>query len=112
MTSRLAPAAPFARPAHRTCCQRPMTSIEVSSSLADPGSTLALHTCSGCGHHVWERDGVELDRAGVLGVVRDRVAEGPAPRVPRPRKTRAGAVATRDRRDLQARLAGFSVLGQ
>ena len=66
-----------------------MSSIQVTSPLDPSAATLALHTCSSCGRHVWERDGEELDRATVLDMVKDRVAEGPAPRVPRPRKPRA-----------------------
>lgn len=65
-----------------------MTSIEVTSPLGDRTSTLALHTCSHCGAHVWQRDGVTLERDAVLDVVRDRIAEGPIPRVPRQRKPR------------------------
>ncbi|MCW2501112.1 MAG: hypothetical protein JWN87_2788, partial [Frankiales bacterium] len=42
-----------------------------------------------CGRHVWERDGEVLDRSTVLGAVRERIAEGPAPRVPRARTPRA-----------------------
>jgi len=89
-----------------------MTSIQVSSSLARPGSTLALHSCAGCGRHTWERDGVELDRDAVLGVVRERIAEGPPKRVPLPRRPRAAAPKAVDRRALDVRLAGFSILGQ
>jgi len=72
-----------------------MTTIEVTSTLAAPAAKLALHTCSGCGRHVWERDGVELDRVAVLGIVRDRIAEGPAARVPRQRKPRSAAAVRR-----------------
>lgn len=72
-----------------TCCRRPMSSIQVTQPVDASVATLALHTCTSCGRHVWERDGVELDRASVLAIVRDRIAEGPAPRIPRPRKPRA-----------------------
>lgn len=90
------------RTGHR-CCHRQMSSIEVSSSLSTPDSTLALHTCAGCGRHLWERDGVELDRAALLGIVRDRIAEGPAPRVPRSRGHREAP---------PAQLIRHTVLGQ
>ena len=66
-----------------------MSSIQVTSPLDTAVATLALHTCTSCGRHVWEREGAELDRAAVLDVVKHRVAEGPAPRIPRPRKPRA-----------------------
>ena len=66
-----------------------MSSIQVTSPLDTAAATLALHTCSACGRHVWERDGETLDRAALLDVVKDRIAEGPAPRVPRPRTPRA-----------------------
>ena len=70
------------------CCTLPMTTIEVTQAIGD-GVTLALHTCASCGRHVWERDGVELDRTEVLDVVQSRIAEGPAARVPGPRPARA-----------------------
>ncbi len=71
-----------------------MTSIEVTSPHGGHTSTLALYTCGHCGSHIWSRDGVELDRDAVLDTVRDRIAEGPAPRIPRQgaRPTRAGLV--------------------
>ena len=102
----------------RACCRRPMTSIEVTATLADPLATLALYTCSGCGRHVWERNGVELDRSAVLDVVRDRISEGPAPRVPRARKPRTApvmvptAVPEQERREMRERLAAFEVHGR
>jgi hypothetical protein len=65
-----------------------MTLIEVTSPLAEGTSKLSLETCSSCGRHVWQRDGQDLDRDEVLAIVRDRVAEGPTARVPRPRKPR------------------------
>lgn len=70
-----------------TCCRKPMSSIEVTSSRATGSSTLALWTCSACGRHIWQRDGVELDRSAVLDVVRDRIAEGPIPRTPQRART-------------------------
>ncbi|CAA9327904.1 MAG: hypothetical protein AVDCRST_MAG16-1136 [uncultured Frankineae bacterium] len=33
------------------------------------GTTLVLHTCSACGHHVWQRDGQVADRAELLAGV-------------------------------------------
>ncbi len=65
-----------------------MTSIEVTSPVGDSSATLSLHTCSACGAHRWERDGVALERAEVIDVVRARLAAGPVPQVPRPRATR------------------------
>ncbi len=103
------------------CCTRRMTSIVVTHEDA---SHLTLHTCSCCGAHVWERDGVALDREAVLGVVRERIADGIPRTVPAPRRrqvtlplrveidldaARAEARGTRqERRDL---LAGFTVQG-
>jgi hypothetical protein len=72
-----------------------MTSIEVTSPLAEGATTLALQTCSACGRHVWHRDGVILDREAVLEIVRERIAEGPAARVPRPRNPRPSAARPR-----------------
>lgn len=89
-----------------------MTPIQVSSSLARPGSSLALHSCAGCGRHAWERDGVELDRDAVLGVVRERIAEVPPKRVLLPRRPRIAAPKAVDRRELDVRLASFSIPGQ
>ena len=65
-----------------------MTTIEVTRRL-DDACTLTLHTCSSCGRHVWERDGLVLERAEILGVVQERVAEGSAARAASPRKVRA-----------------------
>ncbi len=70
------------------CCRHPMTSIEVSTPLAEGSSTLTLSTCSTCGRHVWERDGQVLERDAVLAVVRDRVASGAPPRGGRSRAAR------------------------
>jgi hypothetical protein len=87
MTTSHAPAA--ATRAAAVCCRRPMSTIAVTAPLTDGVATLALHSCSACGRHVWERDGEVLDRSTVLGAVRERIAEGPAPRVPRARTPRA-----------------------
>lgn len=80
------------------CCGKPMTSIEVTSPRGESSSTLALRTCGHCGSHTWQRDGVALDRDAVLDVVRDRIAEGPAPWVPRPRQIRPSRARSEDRR--------------
>lgn len=90
------------------CCSRPMSTIEVTSPLAAPGATLALHTCSSCGLHVWEREGQVLDKDAVLGVVKDRIAEGPAPRVPAPRKVRPSRAKVSEA-ELRERLSEFTV---
>ncbi len=111
-----------------------MTTIVVTHSdpdaLGDAGSaeSLTLHTCSTCGGHVWERDGTPLDRAEVLGVVRDRIGAKPA-RVPQPRRRRqvvlpvtvavaetapAGSVPEQGderTREIRALLSGFTVQG-
>lgn len=63
-----------------------MSTISVTSGLAAPTSTLALHTCASCGNHVWERDGMEVAHDQVLDAVKARVAEGPLPRASSTRK--------------------------
>jgi hypothetical protein len=92
-----------------------MTRIEVTQPAAEGSATLTLHTCSTCGTHRWERDGVALDRDAVLGVVRDRLAEGPAPRVPKPRTARARPAPTALPQartiDIREQLARFTVHG-
>ncbi len=92
------------------CCGRPMSTIEVTSPLAAPGATLALHTCSSCGLHIWEREGQVLDHDAVLGIVRDRIAEGPAPRVPTPRKVRPSRARVAGV-DVRERLSEFTIHG-
>lgn len=96
-----------------------MTGIEVTAPLGESAATLTLHTCSACGAHRWERDGVALQRAEVIEVVRARLAEGPPPRVPRPRAARparpaAPAVPPPAPRtiDVRDKLAGFTVHGK
>jgi len=85
-----------------------MATIEVTSPVGEGASTLALHTCSSCGRHVWLRDGEMLDRDAILDSVRDRIAEGPARRVPSPRVAPARDAPPRDAppRDAAPRAAG------
>ncbi len=73
-----------------------MTTIQVTQPQSEGSATLTLHTCSACGSHVWEREGERLDRGSLLGVVRERLAEGPAPRVPAPRAARPTRVVLPD----------------
>ena len=103
----------------RMCCRRAMTSIEVTQPVGETTATLTLHTCSSCGIHRWERDGVALERADVIDVVRARLAEGPTPRVPRPRaaRPRAAAPAVPPAEpprtiDVREQLARFTVHGE
>lgn len=70
------------------CCRRPMTGITVTQPRGEGVSVLSLYSCGGCGRHLWERDGQPLQRNEVLQVVKERLAEGPAPRVPKPRSRR------------------------
>ena len=93
-----------------------MTSIEVTAPIGETSATLTLHTCSACGAHRWERDGVALERAEVIDVVRARLAEGPVPRVPRPRAARpprpvAPVVPPARTIDVRDQLARFTVHG-
>lgn len=69
-------------PGTATCCRRAMSSIEVTAR----GVTLVLHSCTSCGQHVWERDGVQADRADLLEGVRTFLEQ---PRIPTPRRRRA-----------------------
>jgi hypothetical protein len=91
-----------------------MTSIEVTAPVGEAEATLTLHTCSSCGAHRWERDEVALERAEVIDVVRARLAEGPTPRVPRPRAARPAApvVPTARTIDIRDQLAHFTVHGE
>ncbi|MCW2615236.1 MAG: hypothetical protein JWN08_2230 [Frankiales bacterium] len=68
----------------QACCRRTMSSIEVTAR----GVTLVLHSCTACGRHVWERDGVVADRAELLDGVRTFLEQ---PRIPTPRKRRTPA---------------------
>ncbi|MCW2715020.1 MAG: hypothetical protein JWN88_2067 [Frankiales bacterium] len=65
-----------------TCCRRAMSGIEVTAR----GVTLVLHSCTSCGRHVWERDGVQADRAELLEGVKTFLEQ---PRIPTPRRRRA-----------------------
>lgn len=64
----------------RTCCRRPMSSIELTTR----GVTLVLHSCTACGRHLWEKDGETADRAELLKGVKTFLAQ---PRVPTPRRS-------------------------
>lgn len=94
-----------------------MTSIEVTAPVGEAAATLTLHTCSACGAHRWERNGVALERAEVIDVVRARLAEGPVPRVPGPRAARparpvAPVVPPARTIDVRDQLARFTVHGR
>ena len=65
-----------------TCCRRAMSGIEVTAR----GVTLVLHSCTSCGRHVWERDGVKADRAELLEGVKTFLEQ---PRIATPRRRRA-----------------------
>lgn len=67
-----------------TCCGRSMSTIEVTAR----GVTLVLHSCTSCGQHLWERDGVRADRVELLEGVQTFLEQ---PRVPTPRHRRTGA---------------------
>ena len=64
----------------RDCCRRVMSSIEVTTR----GVTLVLHSCTACGRHIWEKDGVTADRAELLDGVKTFLEQ---PRVPTPRRS-------------------------
>lgn len=118
MTSRPAPATTTAVP---TCCSRPMSTISVTDAVTE----LSLLSCSSCSRHAWLKDGVLLDREGMLAAVKERLAEAPRPKGGRPKGSgkkpartaapvpapRAAADAERAR-DMKAMLSGFRVLGQ
>lgn len=63
------------------CCYREMSSIELTTR----GVTLVLHSCTSCGRHIWERDGVQADRADLLQGVKTFLEQ---PRIPTPRRRR------------------------
>lgn len=58
--------------ATRTCCNRPMTGLQVGRPA------VVLHTCGACGMHRWTREGVEVDRVQLLDALTPR-AEPPPP---------------------------------
>jgi hypothetical protein len=74
------PTTPSPTTTTRACCRRPMSSIEVTTR----GTTLVLHSCTACGRHVWEKDGVTADRAELLNGVKTFLEQ---PRVPTPRRS-------------------------
>ena len=65
-----------------SCCRRPTTSIEGTTRRV----TLVLHSCTACGHHLWERDGQVADRAELLEGVKTFLEQ---PRIPTPRRRRS-----------------------
>jgi hypothetical protein len=77
-------AAPAARAAAevvvRSCCRRPMSTIEVTTR----GSALTLHSCTACGRHLWEKDGQTADRADLLDGVKLYLEQ---PRLPTKRRS-------------------------
>jgi hypothetical protein len=123
-------AAPAPAAAAPVCCGRVMSAI----SVTDAATELALLSCSACSRHAWLKDGVLLDREGMLDAVRERLAEVPRPRggrpkgsgkkaVPAPRSATpaprpaapapsASEVAAERARDMRSMLSGFRVLGQ
>lgn len=64
----------------RSCCRRPMSSIEVTTR----GVTLVLNSCTACGRHLWEKDGQTADRAELLDGVKTFLEQ---PRIPTPRRS-------------------------
>ena len=69
-----------AEPVVRSCCRRPMSSIEVTTR----GSALTLHSCTACGQHLWEKDGQTADRAELLDGVKLYLEQ---PRIPTKRRS-------------------------
>ena len=65
----------------RSCCRRPMSSIEVTTR----GSALTLHSCTACGRHLWHKDGQTADRAELLDGVKTFLEQ---PRIPTKRRSR------------------------
>ena len=74
------PSSPTTTTPARTCCRRPMSSIEVTTR----GTALVLHSCTACGRHIWEKDGQTADRAELLDGVKTFLEQ---PRVPTPRRS-------------------------
>jgi hypothetical protein len=64
----------------RSCCRRPMSTIEVTTR----GVTLVLNSCTACGRHLWEKDGQTADRAELLNGVKTFLEQ---PRMPTPRRS-------------------------
>ena len=64
----------------RSCCRRPMSTIEVTTR----GSALTLHSCTACGRHLWEKDGRTADRADLLDGVKLYLEQ---PRLPTKRRS-------------------------
>jgi hypothetical protein len=48
------------------CCRKPLSTIAVTTR----GASLTLRSCTSCGRHVWEKDGVVADRAELLDGVK------------------------------------------
>jgi hypothetical protein len=69
-----------AEPVVRSCCRRPMSTIEVTTR----GSALTLHSCTACGRHLWEKDGETADRAELLDGVKLYLEQ---PRIPTKRRS-------------------------
>ena len=80
MTSSPSQTATATATAARSCCRRPMSSIEVTTR----GVTLVLNSCTACGRHLWEKDGVTADRAELLDGVKTFLEQ---PRIPTPRRS-------------------------
>jgi hypothetical protein len=57
-----------------------MSTIEVTTR----GVALVLHSCTGCGRHLWEKDGQTADRAELLDGVKTFLEQ---PRIPTPRRS-------------------------
>ena len=55
-----------ATPEPLLCCRKPLSTIAVTTR----GSSLTLRSCTSCGRHVWEKDGVVADRADLLDGVK------------------------------------------
>jgi len=58
-----------------------MSAIELTTR----GVTLVLHSCTSCGRHIWERNGVQADRVELLQGVKTFLEQ---PRIPTPRRRR------------------------
>ncbi len=58
-----------------------MSGIEVTTR----GVTLVLRSCTSCGRHAWEKDGVAVEREELLDGVKVFLDQ---PRIPTPRRRR------------------------